>query len=365
VVVALVAGYGATSAFAGSLGATCLGYAVAHHENASHNGNSCTTLPARPSRLWSTTLVGSASYPLIADRMVFVATADTSARQGWLYGLYAKTGATAWGPVPLGAYQWFSIAYGDGRVFVNNFDGTVAAYDALTGSEEWAHTTAYFSGEPVYYKGVVYVQGDGPLYALSAKTGALLWATGKLDGDGAPLAANDAGVFLAAGCSRYAFSNSGSLIWSRNDGCSSGGGSTSYLNSATSRVFEDGFVVQGSSGDTVGTYSGVPAFLGRDGYFVSGQKLFAEDTQTLTQLFSVVLPSPSNTSPVIAGRTLYVGALDSKVYALSTSNGAVLWSGDLPGVPGGGAQYSSPESDIAVGQKLLVVPTGNIVTAFG
>jgi hypothetical protein len=37
----------------------------------------------------------------------------------------------------------------------------------------------------------------------------------------------------------------------------------------------------------------------------------------------------------------------------------------LPGVPGGGAQYSSPTSDIAVGQGLLVVPTGDHVTAFG
>src|SRR5260370_3278675 len=53
--------------------------AVAHHENAVHNGLSCTTLPASPAQKWSVTLNGDASYPIIANGKVFVATAGPPA----------------------------------------------------------------------------------------------------------------------------------------------------------------------------------------------------------------------------------------------------------------------------------------------
>ncbi len=82
-------------------------------------------------------------------------------------------------------------------------------------------------------------------------------------------------------------------------------------------------------------------------------------------MFTASVPSSIVTSPVIAGQSLYVGTANSEVYALSTTTGKITWHGALPGVPGGGAQFSSPISDIAVGHGLLVVPTGAQVTAFG
>ena len=85
----------------------------------------------------------------------------------------------------------------------------------------------------------------------------------------------------------------------------------------------------------------------------------------MTPVFSAILPDAAVTSPVIAGRVLYVGAANSTVYGVSTTTGRVVWHGALPGAPGGGGQYGSPNSDIAVGDGLLVVPTGHEVTAFG
>ncbi len=50
------------------------------------------------------TLNGDASYPIIADGKVFVATANPGGSYGgWLYALNATTGKVAWGPVPLSA----------------------------------------------------------------------------------------------------------------------------------------------------------------------------------------------------------------------------------------------------------------------
>ena len=119
------------------------------------------------------------------------------------------------------------------------------------------------------------------------------------------------------------------------------------------------------TGNTQGTFSGVPAFSGTDGYFANGSALFCENVKTLTPVFTAPVPSTIVACPVIAGQRVYVGTANAGVYALSTTNGEVVWHGALPGVPGGGGEYSSPPSDIAVGQGLLVVPTGKQVTAFG
>jgi outer membrane protein assembly factor BamB len=349
-------------------GAVSLCLATAHHEDAFHDGNSCTSLPAQPTQKWSVTLNGSASYPVIAGGKVFVATAVPGGSYGgWLYALNASTGKVAWGPVPLGAtYYWFALAYGDGNVYVNNFDGTVTAYNATTGRQVWAQATNYFSGEPVAYKGVLYLQGAGPVFALSEKTGKVIWESSYLDGDGSSVSANASGVYVAAGCSWFRLSlATGAVVWSGNSGCTGGGGGTTYLSNGMDFETVGNFVVNATTGKTRGTFSGVPAFSGTNGYFANGTSVFCENVKTLTPVFTAPVPAAVATSPVIAGQSLYVGAANSEVYALSTTTGKVTWHAALPGVPGGGAQYSSPTSDIAVGQGLLVVPTGDQVTAFG
>ena len=343
-------------------------WATAHHEDAGHDGHSCTTLPAQPVKKWSVTLNGDASYPIIANGKVFVATAVPGGSYGgWLYALNASSGTVAWGPVPLGAtYYWFGLAYGDGNVYVNNFDGTVTAYNASTGRQAWAQATEYFSGEPVAYNGVVYLQGPGPVFALSETTGKVLWESSYLDGDGSSVSANASGVFVAAGCSWFRLSlATGAVIWSGNSGCSGGGGGTTYLSNGRDFETVNSLVVSQSTGKTQGTFSGVPAFSGINGYFANGSALFCENVKTLTPVFTAPVPSTIVAGPVIAGQSVYVGTANAEVYALSTTNGKVVWHGALPGVPGGGGQYFSPPSDIAVGQGLLVVPTGKQVTAFG
>jgi outer membrane protein assembly factor BamB len=342
--------------------------ATAQHEDALHNGLSCTTLSADPVQKWSVTLNGDASYPVIADGKVFVTTANPGGSYGGsLYALNASTGKVAWGPVAIsGTYFWFVPAYGDGNVYVNGFDGTVTAYSASTGNLVWTQATDYFSGEPVAYDGVLYVQSDASVFALSESTGAVLWQSGYLDGDGSSVSANASGVFVAAGCSWFRLSlATGAVIWSGNSGCSGGGGGTTYLSNGRDFETVGNLVVSQATGKTLGTFTGVPAFSGADGYFASGSSVVAENAKTLAPVFTATVPAAIVTSPVIAGQTLYVGAENSEVYGLSTTTGDVVWSGTLPGVPGGGAQYSSPTSDIAVGGGLLVVPTGTQVTAFG
>lgn len=341
--------------------------ATARHVTPAHRGSSCTVLPTAAPRRWSVRLNGPTSYPIIAAGKVFVTTAPGPSYGGWLYALDASTGAVVWGPVPLsGTYYYFPLAFGSGRLFVNNFDGKVVAFNPGTGRQLWASATGdHFSGEPVVYDGVVYVHGSAGVTALSATDGSVLWRSAYLDGDGSALAVDASGVYVNGGCSQFRLSHSGTVLWRHNDGCTGGGGGTSYL--AGGRFFSEtgNHVFNKLDGKVVSSYAGTPAFAEGAAYTAVGSSIFAEDLRTRRPLFTVDVPSRIVAGPIIANGVVYVGAEDAKVYGLSTTDGRLMTTKSLPGVPGGGGQYFGPPSDMGIGQGILVVPTGATVTAFG
>jgi len=99
-------------------------------------------------------------------------------------------------------------------------------------------------------------------------------------------------------------------------------------------------------------------------YIARDDAVVAETISTLTPHFTATLPAPVTTSPVVAGGTIYVGA-GNMVYGIDDTDGHITWSGSVPTGTGGGGQYGSPSSDIAVGDGLLVVPAGSTLSAFG
>ena len=91
--------------------------------------------------LWSVTLPGAISYPIIADGGVFVTVAGLSGSTygSQLYAFDAQTGATLWPAVPLnGTYFWSNATYDNGNLFVLNYDGLLRSYDARTGAPGWS-----------------------------------------------------------------------------------------------------------------------------------------------------------------------------------------------------------------------------------
>ena len=178
------------------------------------------------------TLPEAASFPVIGDGKVFEATpVGPETYGGYLYALNASTGAIVWGPVHLtSVYFAMSVTYGGGVVYVAAPDGTVVAYSADTGRELWSQATSSGPGNPIYYDGVIYLQGSGAVYALSASTGAILWTQGHLDGDGGNVAVDSTGVYLAAACSWFRLSpRTGRILWQGNAGCHGGGGGDSFV----------------------------------------------------------------------------------------------------------------------------------------
>src|SRR5215813_436225 len=65
------------------------------------------------------------------------------------------------------------------------------------------------------------------------------------------------------------------------------------------------------------------------------------------------------TPPVASGAVVFVGGSAGKVYAVSASSGAKLWTGTAS------SPNASGVAPMAVGGGLLVVPAGPTLTAFG
>ena len=72
------------------------------------------------------------------------------------------------------------------------------------------------------------------------------------------------------------------------------------------------------------------------------------------------------TAPVVNDGVVYVGSSDGTVYGVSARSGSKVWSGTA------GSTILAPDEQnvdvlvgIAVGGGLLVVPAGNVLTAFG
>jgi outer membrane protein assembly factor BamB len=342
--------------------------AVARHEDARHSGFSCTTLPTTLTLKWTATLNGATSYPLIAGGKVFVTTSNAGGSYGgWLYALDAADGTVAWGPVPLsGTYYYFTLAYDAGRVFVNDFDGTVRAYDAGTGAQLWARATAYFNGEPVASHGMVWVHGSASVFGLSAATGEILVTSPYLDGSGSAPAVDGGGVYVSTGCeSQYRLRLDGTIAWVVNNGCSGGGGSSAA--SWRKKMYgSDGFaVLRKDTGEQVGSFAGVPAFAGRTGFFAVENSVYAEDVRSGIPLWTTFLTYTVLAGPVVTPDGVYVATSRPAVEVLDPRSGALLSTIALPAQPGGGGQYSACPSDMAAGESLLVVPTGATVNAFG
>ena len=112
---------------------------VSYQINAQHSGSAVfqagLKLPLR--QMWTRSLGGQVSYPLIAEGKVLVTAAVGNPYGATLYALDRATGATLWTQSIPGTYSSSMIAYDNGNVFAVNFDGLLRAFKAATGAPLW------------------------------------------------------------------------------------------------------------------------------------------------------------------------------------------------------------------------------------
>jgi eukaryotic-like serine/threonine-protein kinase len=185
----------------------------------------------------------------------------------------------------------------------------------------------YLDNTPVVENGVVYTgSGKGNVYAINAKTGAMLWSQ-NVGGVTSSPAVADGVVYVSAG--------------------SSPGGTLYALNAATGDQlwsYALGSNVQSIPPPTV--VDGV-VYLALTVNSDDGQ-LFALNGSTGTLLWSYDLGNPAKSSPAVADGRVYFG-----MGALDAATGALLW-----GLP----RYSTGASSNAVANGLVYLARGNVYT---
>jgi outer membrane protein assembly factor BamB len=338
--------------------------AVTYQINPAHTGlQHDSTVPPLAQR-WSRNMGQTVSYPLIAGGRVFVTTVTG------LHALDATNGATLWSTGDIGTSP--AAAYDAGRVFVINYNGLLRAFDASTGALAWSRQLSgqAFSSPPTAVGGTVYVNGYPTLYAVNQLDGTIKWNVLNAGGDRSSPAVSADGVYVAHSCNNtWALSpGTGSVLWHYTTNCFGGGGKTPVLYAG--RLYDragDHLVLHGSAGVPVATFSSLqaPAFSGATGYFKSGSTLEARDVVSGTLKWSFTGDGTLSSAPIVVNGFVYIGSTSGKLYAVSESSGAAIWTGNV-GAPviAPDEQSSSAPAGLAAGEGLIVVPASDLLVAY-
>jgi len=380
----IVATYSGSSSFSPSSSAA-VGIAVApagsmavtFQVDARHDGHQARGALSAGSlvKKWSRTMSGAAadtnsvSYPVIAHGRVFVTVQETGT---YLYALNASNGAIEWSVNLGGSIGYGAIAYDGRRIYAVNSDGILTAFVASTGHELWsAEIAAPFTAPPTAYDGVVYISGAiGDVYAVSEADGQIRLVEPVLNGDDSSPAVDNTGAYVSyAGQQDYRFSLGGQLVWHYAGCCEGAGGSTPVLHGSYVYArgdFDSPLILAKSSGAAVGTFASVsaPAFDSTNMYTLYGGNLVAVAPSGSPSRWTFKNGSLV-TAPVVNNGVVYIGSSDGRVYGVSASSGAKVWTGTAGSFISGPAEDVGLQSGTAIGGGLLVVPAGNVLTAFG
>jgi outer membrane protein assembly factor BamB len=362
--------------------------ATAYQVDPSHDGHQAggTLNVSSLAKKWSVTLggtggsaveAGDVSYPIVAGGRVFVTVENSQSYGTVLDALNAGTGTTDWS-VGLGGLYGFSALTYDGRhVFALNYNGVLTAFVASTGHELWSAQMPgqyAFTAPPTAYDGVVYVSGagsGGTVYAVSEADGVVRWTGSVQNGDKSSPAVDNSGAYVSYAVQQdYRFTLRGHLVWNYSAGGEGGGGSTAVLHGSS--VYARGahdppLILSKSSGTLTGSFAAdtAPAFDNTNMYTLQSGNLLA------------VAPSGSPnrwvfgngtlvTAPVVSGGVVFVGGSDGTVYGVSASSGTQVWTGTAGStILGPDEQNADVLIGMTIGGGLLVVPAGNVLTAFG
>ncbi len=356
--------------------------ATAYRMNEAHDGVLITSNgiqhPGGATPTWTVNLGAPVSYPLIANGMVFVTTANPDGSYGnRLFGLSAQTGAVVWGPIAIpGIYFGAGLTYENGRVFVLMSDGAIRAFSASNGAALWTTQLPgyWYDGLPNAYGGTVFVTGNGGLSALDETSGAILWTTTSGGTtDWISPAVSSAGAYIQDGysCNAGAYDPvTGDTLWQSTSACDWPWGHTP--------VVKDGTFF-GRTGGSLNLFDAATGSfrvqLGSDrAPSVTATAVIALNAGTLSstllsdrvQTWTFTGDGHLNTAPVVVNDTVFVGSETGNVYGLDLYTGAQVWMGasPLPIVADSENGGPRPPSGPAAGEDLLIFLAENSLIAW-
>lgn len=318
---------------------------------------------ATPLRLAWVQNVGASifmSSPLVYDGAVFAASVDDNETgKAAIVSMDAVTGAIRWRYPVKGSIK-NSIAIAAGRVFAQDVHGMLYAVDTQTGALAWKRDLGIslvpaLNDGLIATEGTVYAGTGKSLCALKATDGELLWQNKEWDrGEGCTATLSLNGNVLIGHAHWGALygndATTGKMLWRLGDGqlCHRSAsaamiGEVSYLISS-----ETFFVIESRTGRILVrkplgynmNVTSTPLVTDTEIIFgTSDRGVVALDRETLTEKWNfksnpaLIYTAPYvrnpaatvETSPVLVGNTVFVGASDGTLYALNRADGRQLW----------------------------------------
>lgn len=268
------------------------------------------------------------------------------------------------------------IAASAGTVYVASDGGPLYALDATSGEVLWQRALggSYYGG-PTAAQDVVYVPGGGRVYALDASTGATLWSKGGGEGFNNVSTPAVSGGFVVVGTldGLHAFRQvSGAAVWTYPFARAIGIGASIAGNAVFAAAGRTEVKLDLATGQVIwrktlqsgNTANSSPAV--GDGLVVlhieraddpRGEVVTARSALTGNVVWSVAYPHGDtfsiDSSPAIAGGVVYVGFSNQRVRAFDATTGTLLWKAVLDA-----ASFSSPS--IANGQLEIGTLAGTL-----
>jgi outer membrane protein assembly factor BamB len=294
---------------------------------------------------------------------------DLPLKVSWTYTPEGKTnGFVDWGPVAA-----------DGIVYTGNGLNVVLAMNAKTGEIVWQKdvlsnifSVSLSEDSSILYVTIAITTKPTPtLYAMNPKNGEILWDNMTQDQpamggmEGAPAIADGkiyAGYLQYEGHSGLAAydGKTGKLLWHQQVTKFSPYSPITYAEGRLYVGFEDRNLYCFNAADGAVAWSvkmtelpyAAPLVLDNKVYVGVGSSIYALDARTGQIMWQKTVEAQIGHSSVSAhGKVLYVGSRESKVFALTASEGNVIWMQDL--------KKGSIESSVIVDpkEKLLYTAT--------
>ena len=287
-------------------------------------------LSQQPRQAWTVKIAGSnprrrlAAAPVVGNGALFVVDTDAT-----VHAFDAKTGAKRWSrrieveddlqPSTFGG----GASFANGRLYVTNGAGQVAALDATDGSEIWKVKPAGpLRGSPTIAFNSVYVMTqNNQIIALSTQDGSLAWQEASslgqtgLFGVASPAAGQGTVIagYSTGEVTAYRFEN-GRSVWSD-------------ALARTSISTEVGVLTDVDADPIVDN--------GRVYALGQGGRMAAYELLTGQRIWELNLAGIS--TPAVSGEWIFTLTDEAKLLAISRGNGKVRWIAELP-------QYRNPDN---------------------
>jgi len=313
-----------------------------------------------PQRIWSVSIgSGNARRARI--------TADPVVAGGMIYTL--DSGARVSGVTPAGALAWSTdlippndeegqatgggMAYDGGTLYVSSGFGLLSALDARTGAVRWQQRLeATGSGQPLVQNGLIYlVAGDDTGWAIDTKTGRVAWqveathSVANVLGAPAPAIVGDLVVFaFGSGDLVATFRRGGLRRWSASVAGERTGVARSRIGDITGSPVVVGKTVY------VGNHSGRTVAFQTD----LGERVWTAEEGALGPVWPV-------------GGSLFLVSDSGHLVRLNASDGSTVWAVNLPGFVKDKPRKRGPSyaqfGPIVAGGR-VIVPSGDGVIRF-